>query len=75
MFFFLFEDSQLEQADILTLAEQYTLLLKRKHRKIFHLLSWSVLTTITDGGPSPFTVKATTEILYLTNSFSPVRSA
>ena len=30
----------------------------------FNLLSWSVLTTITEGGPSPFTVNATTEILY-----------
>ena len=44
--------------------------------KIFYLLSSSVLTTTTtDGGPSPFTVKATTEILYLTNSLSPVRLA
>ena len=41
----------------------------------FNLLSWSVLTTITEGGPSPFTVNATTEILYSTNFFSPVRLA
>ena len=46
------------------------------YSKIFYLLSSSVLTTTTtDGGPSPFTVKATTEILYLTNSPSPLRLA
>ena len=43
--------------------------------KILYLLSLSVLTTIIEGGPSPFAVNATTEILYLTNSFSPVRFA
>ena len=48
-------------------------LMEKGKNKLSHLLSWSVLTTRTEGGPIPFTVDANTEIVYLTNSFSPVR--